>query len=48
MCEELAQGLYTVTVSHEARTVVGHGGALVESKPCNRSVVGSNPALAAT
>ena len=27
---------------------VGRGGALVESKPLDRRVVGSNPALAAT
>ena len=27
---------------------VGHGGALVESKPFNQRVVGSNPTLAAT
>ena len=27
---------------------VGHGGALVESKPFDRKVVGLNPALAAT
>ncbi len=28
--------------------LVRHGGALVESKPFDRRVVGSNPALAAT
>src|SRR6218665_1894204 len=28
--------------------IVRHGGALVESKPFDRRVVGSNPALAAT
>ena len=27
---------------------LGHGGTLVESKPFDRRVVGSNPALAAT
>ena len=28
-------------------TLVGHGGALVETTPFDRRVVGSNPALAA-
>ena len=34
--------------SDTLKTLVGHGGALVESKPFDRRVVGSNPALAAT
>ena len=35
-------------ITQNTRQFVGRGGALVESIPFNRRVVGSNPALAAT